>query len=384
MAHTHPQLDDIRVRYLTFRDTDADARARAASALAEVGGAELVMLETCHRVELVSVLEGRAPLLGDVMSGSAAVQRVFEVVGGFDSAVVAEEQLLGQTRAAYQAAMAAGTSGPVLNELFRRALRFGRHVRSHAAPGADRSLAHLGVRWLAERLPSRGAAVVVVGTGEMGRVLAHGLASLAHDVTILSRSRERATQLLESLPRGRHAVRVGTLDTTAVTSSDALAIAVRGGRPVLTAASLPSGARPWTVDLSVPSSVDAAAAGHLGDHLMTLDALGNATARTTALQPEAERRLRAQVRDEVDGFAAWLRTRRGSAALAVLHGEADAIRRRHLERLRRRSEFTDAQLAAVEASAAAMVAELLHGPTIRLRHGGAEAADVRRLFGLEP
>jgi len=31
-----------------------------------------------------------------------------------------------------------------------------------------------------------------------------------------------------------------------------------------------------------------------------------------------------------------------------------------------------------------MLGELLHGPTIAIRQGGADAATVRRLFGLEP
>jgi len=384
VALPHPELDDVRVRFVTFRDGDADARAGAASAFAELGAAERVVLETCHRVELVSVFETGPSLRGDHVSGSAAVRRLFEVVAGFDSAVVAEEQLLGQARAAYETAMAAGTSGPVLNELFRRAIRFGRHVRSHARPGADRSLADRAVAWLAERLPERGAAVAVVGTGEMGRLLAHGLAGRGHDVTIVSRSHDRAARLVESLPSGRHATRAGPVDSSVVLSSDAVAIAVRAAAPILTAAHLSAGTTPWTADLSVPSSVEPAAARILGDRLVTLDGLGDASGRTSALDPIVERRLRGQVHDEVESFTAWLRTRRAADAVAVLHGEADAIRRRHLERLQRRAELTDAQLAAVEASSAAMVAELLHGPSIRLRHGGIEAAAVRRLFELEP
>jgi hypothetical protein len=41
------------------------------------------------------------------------------------------------------------------------------------------------------------------------------------------------------------------------------------------------------------------------------------------------------------------------------------------------------QLAAVEAASAAIVGEILHGPSLELRRGGADAEIVRRLFGLE-
>ena len=383
MTLPHPELDDIRVRYVTFRDTAADARARAAAAFANAHAAERVVLETCHRVELVSVFEDDATTGGNVVAGARAVTRVFDIVAGFESAVVAEEQILSQARAAYEDAIARRTSGPILNELFRRALRFGRHVRSHALPGTDRSLADRAVGWLVQRLPSSGAAVAVVGTGEMGRLLAHALASRSHAVTVVSRSPERAQHLVESLPGAGHTALVGALDRDVARSTDALAIAVRGGTLRLTPANLDRDAMPWTVDLSTPGSVSDDAAGLLGDRLVTLDDLADSPARPSSLAPAVERRLRAEVSGEVEQFAAWLQTRRGADAVALLRGEADAIRERHVRRLRQRAALTDAQLAAVEASAAAMVAELLHGPSIRLRHGGADAAAVRRLFGIE-
>ena len=383
MTLPHPDLDDIRVRYVTFRDTAAEARARAAAAFANARGAERVVLETCHRVELVSVFGDDPTSGGDVVAGARAVTRVFDVVAGFESAVVAEEQILSQARAAYEDAIARRTSGPVLNELFRRALRFGRRVRSHALPGTDRSLADRAVGWLIDRLPSSGRAVGVVGTGEMGRLLAHGVASRSHAVTVVSRSRERAEDLVASLPGAGHTARVGALDREVASSVDALAIAVRGGGVRLTPSHLDPRALPWTVDLTTPGSVAEDAARVLGDRLVTLDGLVASANRPSSLAPAVERRLRAEVSGEVEQFAAWLQTRRGADAVAVLRDEADAIRERHVRRLRQRAALTDAQFAAVEASAAAMVAELLHGPSVRLRHGGADAAAVRRLFGIE-
>jgi hypothetical protein len=38
----------------------------------------------------------------------------------------------------------------------------------------------------------------------------------------------------------------------------------------------------------------------------------------------------------------------------------------------------------VEATTAALVGELIHGPTVALRAGGTTAAQVRRIFGVEP
>ena len=375
-----PALDRIEVRYATFRDRPGHERSGLAEQLRALEAGERVLIDTCHRVELVSV--DAAADADPQLRGIDAVRRVFEVVAGFDSAVVAEEQLLGQVRGAYEEALAGGHSGPILNELLRRALRFGRQVRSHARPGTDRSLADPGAAWLRGRIPA-GARVAVAGTGEMGRLVATHLAEAGHPVTVVSASAERGGRLLEVLPGEDHHLAVGPIRPDLLSSVAAIALAVRGRVPMLGVDVLPNDEGPWVLDLSSPSAVDEAAAQRLGLRLLDLDRLGEIHGSAPVLAPDVEARLRHRLEDEVAGFVAWLDARRGADALALLHGEADAVRRRHLERLRRRTALDETQLAAVEAASAAMLGELLHGPTVELRHGGADAATVRRLFRID-
>lgn len=380
LPHLTP-LERIEVRFATFREAHADERARAAGRLRELSSAEAVLIDTCHRVELITV-DAHAAVSPGQHRGAEAVHRVFEVVAGFDSAVVAEEQLLGQVRSAYEHALASGRSGPILNELMRRALRFGRLVRSHARPGTDRSLGDPAVAWLRERLPV-GARVIVAGTGKMGHLLAGRLADAGHPVTVVSASAERGGRLLSSLPIGEHRLMVGPISSELLGACAGAALAVRSRTPALTGDVLGAGAVPWVVDLSVPSTVDRAAAIKLGDRLLDVDQLGAQAGRVAVLSPASEARLRRRLADEVRSFVAWFAARQGVDALTLLHREADSVRRRHLERLRRRGALDDGQLAAVEAASAAMIGELLHGPTIELRQGGADAATVRRLFRIE-
>ena len=380
MSHAS-DVERIEVRFTTFRDAPDRGRLETAGRLSGLAAAETVLIETCHRVELITV--DASPEVGHApLRGRGAVNRVFEVVGGFDSAVVAEEQLLGQARGAYEAALASGRSGPILNELMRRSLRFGRLVRSHARPGTDRSLGDPAVTWLRERLPS-GERVVVAGTGEMGRLLASRLASAGHPVTVVSSSPERGGRMLASLPAGDHKLRVGPIGRDLVASSAGIALALRGRTHALISDALDPARLPWVVDLSAPSTVEPAAAALLADRLLGLDRIGPGPGVAPVLSPATEARLRGRLTAEVDSFVAWLEARRGADALALLHLEADSVRRRHLDRLRRRTSLDGDQLAAIEAASAAMIGELLHGPMVELRHGGADAATVRRLFRLE-
>ena len=383
MSATHADIDRIRVRFATFRASSTREREEFARSLAPLAAAasERVVLDTCHRVEVVSV---EAPSSTDdgAIIGATAVERVFEVVAGFDSAVVAEEQLLGQVRGAYEAALADGTTGPILNELFRRALRFGRTVRSHARPGTDRSLADPALSWLDESMGATPASVVVAGTGEMGRLLATGLARRGDRLILATSSGERGGRLLEQLEGHGHSLEVGPISRRTIARAQAIVLAVRARTPMITM-DLLGPERPWVLDLSAPGAVDANAASALGDRLLSLDELAALGSGAPVLAPDVERRLRIDLRREVADFAAWLEARRGADALELLHGEAEAVRRRHMARLRRRATLDERQLAAVEAAATAMVGELLHGPSLELRRGGADADTVRRLFGLE-
>lgn len=386
MTPEPPVLDQIRVRFATFRDRSIDERSVVAESLASIGAAEHVLLETCHRVELVTVehpgaVPGPDAQGNGATSGRGAVRRVFEVVAGFDSAVIADEQLLGQARDAYEAALADHATGPILNELFRRALRFGRRVRSHAMPGADRSLADRGAAWMLDRLDGP-ARVLVAGTGEMGRLVAARLAAAGHAVTVVSRSAERGGRMLKQLPGGGHRLVVGGPSMRPADHA-AVALALRVRQPILAADAFEHDGLPWTLDLSTPPAVDPEAVTLLGERLLTLDRLGAITGTAPVLEPRVERRLRRELDAEVERFVRWIDARGSHDALAVLHGEADAVRRRHLERLRRRGQLAPEQLAAVDAAAAAMVGDLLHGPSVELRRGGADADTVRRLFGID-
>jgi glutamyl-tRNA reductase len=375
------ELRQLHVRFATFRDHAVDERTAIAERFAGLPATERVLIETCHRVELVSV-EASPSADVDGVRGLAAVRRVFEVVAGFDSAVIAEEQLIGQVRAAHDAALASASSGPILNELLRRAIRFGRRVRTHARPGADRSLADPALRWLRDRLPATGGRVVVAGTGEIGRLVATRLAADGHHITVVSRDARRAAALRAELVGSRHRSVGGTIGRELSAGADALVLAVRGSAPAITDDALPA-MLPWVVDFAAPPSVTADAAARLGERLLALDTLAADADGRAVLAPETEARLRRELAEEVAAFAAWLDERRGADALAVLHREADRVRRRHLDRLRDRADLDERQLAAVEATSAAMVGELLHGPSVAIRRSGTDAAVVRRLFGIE-
>jgi glutamyl-tRNA reductase len=228
----------------------------------------MVSLATCHRVELyvegtgtnieataafaafVGFAPHALPARPIVRCDRAAGDHLLRVAAGLESAVLGEDQVLSQVRAAYRAATLARLAGPRLHRLFHAAFRAGRRVRSETALGSGpRSLAACGVSTLLRRMAgAHGRRVLILGSGEMARLTAYRLAERGVDeVLVASRTRARAEALAaetgaravpwewrERTLRDVHGVVAATGADGAVIASEAIAAAAAGrDRPLV-------------------------------------------------------------------------------------------------------------------------------------------------------
>src|SRR5262245_46939609 len=156
---------------------------------------ETVVLSTCNRTEIYAHCTRFHPAVGDVAefladySGAdpsdftdhlytyyddAAVAHLFSVAAGLDSMIVGESEILGQVKAAWDAAMSEETASVLLGQLFRHAVESGKRVRTETGIGRHPvSIPSAAVTVAAEHLGDLdGAKVLVVGAGQMGQGLA--------------------------------------------------------------------------------------------------------------------------------------------------------------------------------------------------------------------
>ena len=294
-------MDRLIVASVTFRHLPTEQREAAAAPL-EVAArhfTERVVLHTCHRVELIALADAGAgrpnlPPEAHRTTGVDAAERVLLVTGGLDSAVLAEEQILGQVREAYQAALDRRETGPTINELLRRAIRFGKRVRSAALPGTDRSIADRAARWIVDKstLSAPALSALVIGTGEMGHLAALRLAEAGARLTVASQSVERAARLVASLPNASiHSAVVLADALRHAQAFDVLVVAVRTSSTQLDVGHLAIDRLPLVVDLSAPGAVAAPLAHRLGDRLLNLDRMEGAGA-ASSISPGLEMRFR--------------------------------------------------------------------------------------------
>ena len=375
-------------------------------------GEEVAILSTCNRTEwYVLDRDGstsrriRARLTGDDPTfqpylyhyeGAAAARHLFRVAGGLDSLVLGEAQILGQVREAFELAREAGTVGPILEQLGRKALEAGKRIRSETGIGrGTASISSAAVHLARAIFPDlAGSQVLVLGAGEMATLTARHLREQgARAVIVANRNQPPGPAGGCRLRRpGRRVRRAGALLVASdiVISSTAAPHAVirrellerilpaRRGRPL------------YIIDIAVPRDVEVACGELEGVTLHNIDDLeqvvaANLTQREAHL--EAAERV---VEETVAEFVAWWRSRAAAPLIRALFDHAAAIREAEVARaLRRLGELDPRQREVVEAMASAIVNKLLHRPVTRLKaalaHGDGRAylQSLQDLFGLE-
>ncbi|OHE77471.1 MAG: glutamyl-tRNA reductase, partial [Verrucomicrobia bacterium RIFCSPLOWO2_12_FULL_64_8] len=294
---------------------------------------EAVILSTCNRVEfyvttpqpvlareaLLTWVRAHSGLTEDTLravlyeqTDQAAVRHLFRVTAGLDSMVLGETEITAQVKQAYQAAHAAGTTGPVLNRLFQHALRAAKEVRSRTAIGQGRASVGSVVVSLAQEVFGdrfHESEVLLWGAGKAAETTARHLMDRgAGQLWIVNRTAERAQELatvcramwlawegaLKRLARVDIAVICTQAPHYVIDRADVEAVwAARAEKPL------------FLIDLAVPRNVDPSLRGWRQVHLYDIDDL-----RTMAEQGLVRRRSEltacdAIIREQVDEFMAW-------------------------------------------------------------------------------
>jgi glutamyl-tRNA reductase len=373
---------------------------------------EVVVLSTCGRTEVYLVAERFHGAYADVteflaalagmpldelhphllaLHDDAAATHLFEVTAGLDSFVLGESEILGQVRAAWHIAVDSGGVGATLDLLFRHALRTGKRARSETAIGrGTSSISHAAVELAAERLGSlAGHRLLVVGAGEMGAGVATALSKAgATTITVANRSADRGRKLAAKIAGA--AVAFDALDE-ALEHSDVVITCVAGTEGLVTAESVArrDGGALLIVDIALPRNVDRGVAAIDGVTLLDLDDVRAWAQRGRDARAAETARVREIIADQLERFLVDSTARQAAPLVARLHDHAEQIRAAELQRYAARLAGLSADDGdVVEALTKAIVAKLLHQPSVRLRHdagtprGERNAAAVGDLFDL--
>lgn len=378
--------------------------------------AEVVVLSTCNRTEIYLVAEKfhgafqdvrdflvqQSSVLPERLSDSLytfyddqAIEHLFGVSAGIDSAVLGEHEILGQVKRAWQSAQDHGTVGPRLNALFRSALAAGKRVRTDTGIGRNiASVSQAAIVLAKDRIGELAdKRVLLVGAGEMGTGMALSVADATpSQITVMSRTDTTAHEIADRIdadvqPLGALANALVECDVaffstaapSLVISADEMATVLqrRQGRPLL------------VLDVALPRDVDPTAANISGLDLCDLDTIGAFVAQGLESRAGELDAARAIVADEVRRHSDQVGERSVAPLITEFRAAVELVRaeelRRHESRL---GELSVEQQAAVDEITRAVIAKVMHTPTVRLKdsatsvRGERLSAALRELFDL--
>ena len=285
-------MHQIGVVGLSYRHVGVDEVARFALPKAEVAArlpalrdclraSEILYVGTCNRVEVLfatndgspagdsrgdvfRALTGRDPQPGEATrilrawTGEAAVEHLFLVACGLDSAQTGEQEIAVQLRGAWEAAREAHASGPILDRLIGEALGMANRVHRLEANVKAPSLADLAADRAVRHLGGRPGTVALVGVSPMTKRCGLALHNAGVPLLVVNRTLEVADEYAQAV--GGRAMQLDQFRSQP-SSVAALVLAAGGGEPVLdilalTRLSQVSAQPPLVIDFGVPPNVD--------------------------------------------------------------------------------------------------------------------------------
>ncbi len=381
ISHHHAMVD--RLEQFRFPD-EAAFLARAKDRFRGV-----LIIQTCNRVEILvhgepsalqSMLEEEGRTGFSLLTGAEALRHLLLLAAGMDSMIVGEDQIIGQLRDSLALAKEAGTASPVLELCINKAIHVGVEVRRQTLINRGAvSIGSAAVLLAEEQLGSlEGKHILVVGSGEMGMLVAQALAAKKLTAMyVANRTYQRAEVLAKKI--GGKAVKLSELPRYMVLS-DVVISCTSAPHPVIYYEQLQNimRSRCWPldgyprplviIDIAQPRDVEEGSEEIDGIHLFSIDSLRRINELTMSSRKEAAGQAGSFVEKELNQFIRLLNGKAADETLSLLHTWAESIRLRErnraLSRLGNGNPRTDE---IIDDLTRALVSKILSDVTVSIR-----------------
>jgi len=308
---------------------------------------EAVVISTCNRTEVFFVKDN--DMIEDIihllswedysehlffLKDEEAVIHLFELVCGFDSLIVGEEQILGQVREFYKLARSFSATGSLLNRLFEAAIACGKEFRKaselYKIPVSSASI-------VASEIEKRGIkSVLILGYGEVGRLCAKYLISKG------IRRIYVAVRGLESIDAGDETVEFLSFKDKRkyMGKVDCIISCTSSPHPVIRKDDIPD-TRLLIFDLAVPRDVEESVYEMPMVEVYDIDSVSKMNEENIARRMEVMENNRHIIHRHVNNFMVWYRLREVVPFIDAIRDFTDDIYRKRYSVFKNKYGITD-------------------------------------------
>ena len=382
------------------------------------GVKEGILLSTCNRVEVYSVVEDVESGYGRIQefladthlslsseqltphlychTGDRAIGHLFRVAASLDSMIIGESQILGQIKDAFEVALAHKTTGVIMNKVVKKAISVAKRVRTETKIAEMAVSVSYAAVELAKKIFSNLAekTVLLVGAGEMAKLAArHLIAQGVQQVRITTRTPQHAIDLadrfggtpvlFEQFKEEMAAADIVLVSTGAahylIGAEDVQrAVDKRGNRPM------------FLIDISVPRNIDPAVRHVDNAFLFDIDDLKLRVQQNRAERLQEAEKADRMVVEEVMATMEWMKSLEVTPTIVALRNRVDEIKQAEVEKvLGRLGHLSQQDRELVEGLASSIVNKLIHRTMVTLKaevnssNGPAFVEAARRFFQLD-
>lgn len=326
---------------------------------------------------------------------SQLIRHMFRVACGLDSMVLGEPQILGQMKAAYQAANDAGTLGKYLGKLFQHTFAAAKKVRTDTAIGSSPVSVAFAAVQLAQQIFDKLSeqTAILIGAGETIELTArhlvqHGIGR----IIIANRTYDKAHALATRF--NGYAIALSELpmhlaEADIVVSSTASSLPILGKGRVESAIKKRKHKPMFMVDLAVPRDIESEVEQLNDVYLYTVDDLKNTIDQNMDNRRKAAEQAEEIIDTQVEHFLSWLRSQGALSTIKDFRIHAEKTRDETLEKTLALLRNGMSAEEALQRLAHTLTNKLIHTPSAQIREAGANdrhdlIAAAREIFKLNP
>ncbi len=275
----------------------------------------------------------------------ACVRHLMRVAIGLDSAVLGEDQILGQVKEAQLFSMELGTSGKVLNKLFREAIATAKAIKTELKISEHPlSLSYIGIKKIKELSGGlSGKTVTMVGLGKMGQLALKSM--IDESVGKIYASVRTPCKLDKALLDEPHLEVVSFDDRHRyIEMSDVVISATAAPHAVIRTDQLSQLKNNCVMlDLALPRDIEPEIAKKFGSTIIDVDGLKDISEENVLLRKQIADHADSLLDDPVDDFMKWLDVAHIDQVVRQWHEDIDLIHQDTMAYLKRRLKGVDSR-----------------------------------------
>lgn len=298
-----------------------------------------------------------------------AIEHIFRVTSGLESAVVGEDEILRQVKEAYEFAHQFNNTSKVFNRLFQEAIKAAKEIKSKLKISEiPLSTGYIGLKYLEEQMGTfEDKTMLIIGFGKIGKLFyQYGKELPFKEICVCNRSADTVKCVIEDNNNTAY-IPYGSCHTV-LDKADVVITATSCPHFVLKAENMPQRTKPlYMLDMAIPRNIDTAIGDMENYHLYNIDVLKEMSARNEESRRALTEKAETIIERATEEFLVWLKRTAQDPIIESLNRSVDDILEDHLQYLFKKITVNNRERTIITRTMEAALKKAVRNPIIALK-----------------